>query len=68
MLYVNSSSTRHQWKPVRVPRAEGEAHFLDYPAGRATTGEAPAMYLGPDGTALWTSLDDGKSWSSSGFG
>jgi hypothetical protein len=67
MLYVRTS-TSHEWKTVRVPRADGEATYLSYPAGRATADEAPAMYLGPDGTALWTSLDDGKTWSSAGFG
>ena len=67
MLYV-SSSTTHDWKTVRVPRADGEARFLGFPAGRATADQAPAMYLGPDGSVLWTSLDEGKTWSSEGFG
>jgi hypothetical protein len=67
MLYVRSATT-HEWKTVRVPRADGAATFLGFPAGRATADEAPAMYLGPDGTALWTSLDDGTTWSSAGFG
>jgi hypothetical protein len=67
MLYVRSS-TAHKWKTVRVPRADGAATFLGFPAGRATSDGAPAMYLGPDGMALWTSLDDGKTWSSASFG
>jgi hypothetical protein len=67
MLYVGSSTT-HEWKTVRVPRANRAATYLGFPAGRATANEAPAMYLGPDGMALWTSLDDGKTWSSAGFG
>jgi hypothetical protein len=67
MLYVNGSRT-HGWKTVRVPRADGEARFLGFPAGRATVDQAPAMYLGPDGSVLWTSLDEGKTWNSEGFG
>jgi hypothetical protein len=67
MLYVRGSTT-HDWKTVRVPRADGEARFLGFPAGRATADQAPAMYLGPDGSVLWTSLDEGKTWSSEGFG
>jgi hypothetical protein len=67
MLYVNGSSA-HGWKTVRVPRADGEARFLGFPAGRATADQVPAMYLGPDGSALWTSLDEGKTWNSEGFG
>ena len=67
VLYVNSPAT-HQWKPVRVPKAQDEARYLGFPAGRATADQAPAMYLGPDGLALWTSIDDGKTWSSAGFG
>ncbi|HEX2308180.1 MAG TPA: hypothetical protein VHI14_07670 [Jatrophihabitantaceae bacterium] len=67
MLYVNSSNS-HEWKTVRVPRANGAATYLGYPVGRGAADQAPAMYLGPDGTALWTSIDDGKTWSSAGFG
>ena len=66
-LHVGGSTT-HEWKTVRVPRANRAATYLGFPAGRATADEAPAMYLGPDGVALWTSLDDGKTWSSAGFG
>ena len=67
MLNVRTSTT-HAWKTVRVPRADGEARFLGFPAGRATADQAPAMYLGPDGSVLWTSLDEGQTWSSEGFG
>jgi hypothetical protein len=67
MLYVGSS-TSSRMEDGRVPRANRRGHLPRLPGRSRAADEAPAMYLGPDGMALWTSLDDGKTWSSAASG